>query len=296
MKVGLVKAAKDIVGAYATDSQFTQINYNYLRLKFGKGPRLLNLSNPKRFSEKIAWLKLFYRHPDAHILADKYAVRDYVQRRVGAGFLIPLFGVYESPSLIDPSELPNRFVVKPNHASGEVLFCDKKSLDLAHLRSKATEWLALDYGKLGREYQYSLIPRRIVIEQDLSELAGTSDIVDYKFFCFNGAPLFVQVDLDRFTNHTRNFYDLSWGRQPFRILHQSREAEAIPPKNLNLMAEVAKELSVGLAFARVDLYEIQGKVYFGEITLHPGGGIEPIWPEAYDLQLGQLLNLSELLR
>lgn len=284
---------KDWLQLHASDWLYAQINYNYLRLKFRKIPRIFNIANPRTFSEWIVHLKMNYRPAIAHIVADKFAVRDYVERRVGSDILIPLYGTFKDFSELDVKSLPDQFVAKPNHASGKIFFSTKNRDDLKKLEELGKKWLSQDYGAEGREYQYSLIPRRVVIEQDMRLLDDSPDLVDFKFFCFDGQPQFVQVDLDRYQGHKRNFYDLNWKRIPVKVLFPNYDQDPAPPVNLRKMIEIAKRLSEGLRFARVDLYEIQGKVYFGEITLHPGGGLEPIWPERYDALWGEYFNVNQ---
>lgn len=291
----MLKYARTFLGSFAGDYLFAAINYNYLRLKVGKLPRWPNYRSPKTFNEKIAYLKMHYRHPAAHIFADKYAVREFVGARVDPNILIPLLGAFTHPKDICFDALPDYFVAKPNHASGLIRFCQKSDLDLDALLGEMKNWLATDYGRIGREYQYRDIERKILIEEDLRRATGDiNDVPDYKFFCFSGLPKFVQVDVTRHTDHRRNFYDLEWNQLPFALLYPRTTIEIHRPATLRSMIDIARRLSEGLPFARIDLYESLGRVYFGEITLHPGGGMEPFSPDKYDRVVGDMLDMGTL--
>lgn len=286
------KYFKKIIDIVTNDYIFNVLNYNYLRMKSGYLPRFPNFHYPKTFNEKIVFLKLYHRYPNAHLLADKYAVRSFVKTRVGSSILFPpLYGVFSDPEKIDFDLLPDQFVLKPNHASGLIKFCRKDKFDRSTIIPLMKKWLSIDYGKIGREYQYRDIDRKIVVEKDMRIEAGTDQLTDYKFFCFNGYPRFIQVDLDRYKNHTRNFYDTEWKRLPFSLLFPNSKKDVPPPSALQDMIQIAKKLSQGMIFARIDLYEVNSYVYFGEITFHPGGGMEPFVPDHYDRIIGDYLQL-----
>lgn len=288
VRTGLRNAVKAFTGPQA----FAQINFNYLRLKSGLPPRLLNLKTPTSFTEKVVWLKLNHRIENASILADKLRVRTLVRDRIGDKYLVPLLGVYERVEDIEFNELPQKFVLKPNHASGKFYFADKTNLDDRSIKDMCRSWLALDYGAFSGEYQYADIPRRILAEVDLREEASGKQLGDYRFFCFNGKPTLIQQELDiHGTTHRRNFYDLQWRRQPVEILFPQSNEESVPPSCLVQMIDIAEALSKDLPFARIDLYEASSRVYFSEITLHPGGGVAPVAPDSSDRILGALLDL-----
>lgn len=292
----MLKKFRNFLVKRLPDYYFIQLNYNYLRIKYGKFPRILNLRSPVNFSEKIAWLKLYHRYEDAHIVADKYLSRYVVEKKIGREILIPMYSVLTKGQNIDYSKLPQKFVIKPNNASGEIMFVDRDNLNNDHIQRTLNYWFDLDYGKIGREYQYSLIETKIVIEKDLSEESLDNNIIDYKFFCFNGKVKLIQIDSGRYTNHRRDFYDTSWNKLNLRILFSGSESGIEPPFNLSAMIDTAEILSQDFFFLRVDLYEIDRRVYFGEMTLHPGGGIEPIWPEIYDRILGDELDMGLLVK
>ena len=282
---------KDRLAGALSERAYNTLLYYYIHLKTGQRPGRLNVDNPRTFNEKTIWLKEFHRYPNAHILADKVKVKDLVAERIGAQSLIPTLGVYDRAADVDFDALPRGFVLKANHGSGMNIVCpDKTALDIPRTRERMDRWLRTSYYDIGKEYQYRDIPRKLIAETLLANSAA-DPLVDYKVFCFSGVPRYVQVDLDRFTNHTRNFYDTSWNYVPFTTLYPLGTRRLPRPALLPEMLDIARVLSAGLAFARIDLYNHAGKVWFGEITLHHGGGFEPFMPREYDRILGDLLVL-----
>lgn len=267
--------------------------YYYLHFRHGVIPKKLNLRNPQTFNEKIIWLKNYHRVHNANILADKYSVRDFIEKKNGAHYLIPLLGVFDSPLDIDFNKLPDSFVLKANHGSGfNIIVREKNKLNKERTIKQLDKWLKTDYYQVGKEYQYKEIRPRIICETYL-ENSSENPLIDYKFFCFSGEPSFIQVDLDRFTNHTRNFYDLNWQLLPFTTLYPLGKKVLPKPEKLSEMIQIAKSLSEDLIFSRIDLYYYNGKIYFGEITLHHGGGFEPVMPRIYNSILGQHIVLPQ---
>lgn len=257
--------------------------------------RVLNLKNPKTFTEKLQWLKLFDRNPINRSLVDKYEVRSYVKNKLGDAFLIPLLGVYDSVEEIDFSRLPKAFVLKCVHGSGWNIICrDKTKLDIALSKQKLSKWMGENFYYRTREWVYKDIKPRIICEKFISE-GSSQGLIDYKFFCFHGEPKYVRVDVDRFANHGAAFYNLNWELQPFsaNLYSYSGIADNLTrPKNLNEMVEAAKKLSEGLKFVRVDLYSAQGKIFFGEMTFFPGNGFIKFNPYTYDRKIGDLLIIK----
>ena len=273
------------------DSIYNRVNYQYLHRKVGVPTPRLDLAHPRRFNEKIIWLKTRYRHPGAAVLADKVRVKEHVAKLIGPEHVIPTFGVFSSAEEIDFDSLPESFVLKANHGSGwNLIVTDKRSLDYSTTRKTLNGWLQRNYYRQGREYQYRDIPPRILAEK-LLRLESGGDLRDFKFFCFDGQPMFVQVDFDRHVAHKRNFYSTDWERLPFTILFPAYPGDEPRPRSLEAMVEIASRLSSGLPFVRVDLYECDGTVFFGELTFHPGGGFEPISPPEWDVTLGDFLHL-----
>ena len=252
----------------------------------------MDWEHPQTFNEKIQWLKLYNRHPIQTICANKYKVRDFVASRVGPEILIPLLAVYKNANEIDFDKLPSKFVLKANHGSGMNIICkDKEKLNQQNARNMLNKWLKDDYSRYGCEWVYKNIPRRIVCEQFIGE--DNSDLPDYKFYCFSGKPEFCEVDLGRYSNHTQAFYSLSWEKLPFRRGSPSYQKPVPKPIALEQMIEIAKKLSTGFKFVRIDLYNIQGKIYFGEMTFYPADGVGKFVPQEYELIFGNALNLRD---
>lgn len=262
----------------------------YLHVRHGRWPRGLNFLQPESFNEKITYLKLNRFQPAGCTLADKIKMKDYVAEKIGKQYVIPTLAIYDRPNEIIWSELPNEFVMKASHGSGMNLICnDKHKLDRSKAESLMQHWLAIDYSLVSGEWQYRHQPR-IICERYLENTAQHS-LLDYKFFCFDGEPRYVQVDIDRNSQHRRNIYNTQWQLQPCMILYPQSEKSIQAPENLARMLEIASILSVHKKFLRVDLYEYQNQIFVGELTYHPGGGCEFIRPYEFDIELGKLLNV-----
>lgn len=286
MREAVIKVGRKVLGGLS-DNTFSRAQF---LLHQGHLP---NLKAPKSFNEKIQWLKLNYRDPLIQKCANKLLARDYVLKNYGSQILVPLFGVYESAEEIGFEDLPRRFACKASHASGwNIVTTDKDKLNWALESQKLTKWMATDFSAIGREWAYKDSPRKILIEHFLDGPDGQSPY-DYKIFCFNGHPKFVQVDTDRFSGHRRAFYDLNWQQLPFGLEYPS-ESRALPrPMGLDKMIEIAKKLSKQFPFVRCDLYDCDGKVYFGELTFYPGKGTEMFSPQKADIDIGAMLSLSD---
>jgi FkbM family methyltransferase len=262
------------------------------RVRFGTDP---NFDRPRTFNEKIQAYKLRYRLPLLSTLADKCAVRAYVQARVGGDHLIPSLGCYDSFADIPVASLPRRFVLKATHGSGWNIFChDKAAFDWAAAQSQMDEWLATNFHMRFREWAYRDVRPRIIVEEMLLDQYGQLP-PDFKFFCFDGQPRLVQVDFDRSRNHTRSFYDLQWKKLPFRLQYPDHEAPIEAPATLPAMLDVAGKLSQQLPFVRVDLYEIASTVRFGELTLYPEAGFGVFEPPIWDETMGEWFDASRML-
>jgi len=273
---------------YLSDKFYFQFMFMVTNLRLGFKPYLLNLSNPKSFNEKINWLKLYHRFENGPMLADKIAVRDFVKNQIGENYLIPLIETYENANEINFDNLPDSFALKTNHGSGWNIICKNKSeLNREESVKKMNKWMGLNSYYLSHEWQYKFIKPQLICEELLE-----FEINDYKFFCFDGEPKFIQVDIDRFSNHTRSFYNLEWEKQTFGINYPISQKQIDKPAKLEEMVSISRKLSRDLKFARIDLYEHNNQVYFGEITLHPGGGFEPFLTNQQDLFMGQYIYLS----
>nr|WP_319512543.1 ATP-grasp fold amidoligase family protein [uncultured Draconibacterium sp.] len=271
--------------SFLPDNLFCTITY-YLKHK-----RIPNLKNPQGFNEKLLKLKLTVRENIQHVLVDKYAVRKYIKDTIGEEYLIPIIGIYNNEKEIDFKSLPNRFVLKITNGSQNNIICtNKEELDWDKILLKLKRWLGINYYKRTREWPYKDVPSKIIIEEFLNEPSG--DLFDYKFWCFNGRPEFVQIDSARFGDHKRDFYDIDFNETlNFKITYPRSEHKHLRPENYDKMVKIAAELSNGFKYLRVDLYNIEGKIYFGEITFYPGNCNEPISPAYFENKIGQLLSI-----
>ena len=266
-----------------TERAFSQMSMNRW---LGGG----QLDDPRTFNEKIQWLKLFYRDPLFPKLADKWAVREIVEKRVGSSILNELYQVCDDPRDIDWDGLPNSFVLKATHGSGMNVFVrDKSTIDTSAVTQQLQKWLKTDYSRFGHEWVYRDASRRIIAEAYLVDENGAVP-KDYKVFCFNGLPRYIQVDVDRFGKHTRAFYDVEWNQQPFTILHPMASGSVSSPQHLREMLMAAETLAKGLPFVRIDFYALP-RIVFGEMTFFPEGGVANFEPPAWDVQLGQMITL-----
>lgn len=263
--------------------------------------RRLNLKSPKRFTEKLQLYKMQYRNPDMLRCTDKYEVRKYIEEKGFGEYLIPLIGVYDTIDAIDFAKLPNKFVAKTTDGGGgnQVFICkDKNTLSEVAFRERLSAWMDARKVKkqAGREWAYENdYPRRIIIEKFIEDNVG-GDLCDYKFFCFDGEPHFCQLIQDRSTNETIDFYDMEWQHLPFRGLNPlcgSATNIASKPGGFEKMKKIARRLSDGFPFVRVDLYSVQGRVYFGELTFYPASGYGHFTPDCWDEKLGDLLNIPQ---
>lgn len=252
----------------------------------------LNLHNPQNFNEKLQWLKLHDRNPEYTKLVDKYGVKDHIAKTIGSKYIIPTLAVYNSGEEINFEALPNQFVLKCTHDSGGIVVCkDKSKLDKQNAIKLLGDGLKKNFYYQNREWPYKNVIPRIIAEQYMVDESG-EELKDYKFFCFDGEPKIVQVDYDRFDNHKRNLYDLEWNRLPFTLEFPTDwNHEIAKPEALGEMIDVARQLSKGIPHVRVDLYHINGKVYFGELTFYHGSGFEKFTPEEWNYTLGEWIKI-----
>lgn len=257
-----------------------------------KMSRKLNLDNPKRFTEKLQLYKMYYRNPIMGKCVDKYLVREYIKSK-GLGYILnDLYAVYENSSSIEWNKLPNSFVIKTSDGGGgeNILICkDKTTLDIDSAKKKLATWKNKKDINPGREWAYTKINKSLYIIEKLlvNEDNPEAGISDYKIMCFNGKPYCVIYDIDRYIYHKRNFYDLEWN-----CLNVSSDCPSFPdnkskPEGLEAMLKVAEILSKDFPFVRVDLYYLQGKVYFGELTFYPWSGYVQFSPDKFDYDLGK---------
>ena len=253
---------------------------------------VLNWDDLQTYTEKMQWEKIFNKDPMKAVLADKYRVRDWVSTKIGDEYLIPLLGCWKSFDDIDFESLPNQFVLKTNHGNGTNLIVkDKTALNYREVKRTFDDWMEIDYAFTNSiQLHYKDIPRRIIAEKYLETDLG--ELQDYKFLCFDGKPQFCWVDLGRFSKHTRTVFDMNWKLQPWtQASYGIADHEIEKPKNFDKMVELATILSKGFSHVRVDLYNVDGKIYFGEMTFTNGSGLDPIVPEKYDKILGSYWKL-----
>ncbi|MBQ4597483.1 MAG: hypothetical protein IJB12_03700 [Methanocorpusculum sp.] len=258
----------------------------------------LDLENPKTFNEKLQWLKLYDRNPAYTQMVDKYAVREYIKNTIGEEYLIPLLGVWDSFDEIDFDKLPNQFVLKTNHDSGTVVICkDKKTFDVDAARKRINKRINYNYYNLWREWPYKNVKPKIIAERFMSS-PGADDLTDYKFMCFNGRVKCEFTCTNRRSTEGLNvtFFDTDWNILPFERHYPADKNEIEKPamfsEMLSLSEVIAKDLKC--SFVRIDFYEIEGKIYFGEFTLYPGAGMEEFTPIEWDSTLGSWIELPKM--
>ena len=267
----------------------------YLKLlyRFKMGHRL-DLKSPKTFTEKIQWLKLYNRKPEYTTMVDKYAVKQYVANIIGEEYIIPTLGVWDKPEDVDWENLPNQFVLKTTHGGGGggVVICkDKKIFDKNAAIDKLNESLSSDIYRGLREWPYKNVPKRIIAEKFMApeKSSAPNDLPDYKFFCFNGKVRFFKVDFGRFVEHHANYYSpegelLEFGEQR---LEPDPSYPIELPNNLRDMIALAERMSKNEPFLRVDFYNVNGKIFFGELTFYPASGLGKWTIEEADIKIGE---------
>lgn len=257
----------------------------------------LNLEKPETFNEKLQWLKLYDRNPLYTKLVDKYKVREYIAKKIGEEYLIPLLGVWDDPSDIDFDILPNKFVLKCNHNSGlGMCICtDKSKLDINKVKNELKKGLEQDYYLNGREWPYKNVPRKIICEKYMAN-DSAEGLDDYKFYCFDGQVkllgIFQGRNTDRLT--TGDFFDRNYEWQNMKYGYPNSKQKPKKPNKFEEMVKLAEILSEGFAEIRVDLYLCGEKIYFGELTFFDGGGFDEIEPVDWDYKLGSYINLENL--
>ena len=265
-----------------------------LRMYKAKIGKPLNLDNPKSFNEKMQWLKLYDRNPVYSKMADKQAVKEIVSQAIGEQYVIPTLGVWEQAEAIEFDKLPAQFVLKCTHDSHDIVICkDAKSLNRDEAIRKLSHGLKRDYYLRYREWPYKDIKPRIIAEPYLED-PSLGELRDYKFYCFDGKAKQFMIAQGRFAGRTRmDYFDLDYNH--LDLTWSAPNAEIIPeiPKNCDLMIRLAEELSKGIPMVRVDFYNINGTVYFGEFTFFHGSGMHIITPASWDLKMGEWIHLPE---
>ncbi len=269
----------------------TLSNEAFFRYKYKtRFNQALPLENPLSFNQKIQWRKLYEKNPLFTILADKYAVRQYVADRVGEQYLIPLVDYCQSTDEMDYANYPNHIVIKATHDCGSVILIrDKKDIQESAIKKQLNKALDINFYSFNREWHYKDIPPAIIVEKMLLDENGNIPF-DFKLHTFGGKVEWIQVANPSHTCNT--MFDADWKRLPFSYLNQIDETPIPPPPNLKKIVEIAEKLSEGINYVRVDLYVVKGQVYFGEMTLTPNGGYGAFTPNSYDLEYGKKFILD----
>ncbi|MBE6594443.1 MAG: carbonic anhydrase [Ruminococcaceae bacterium] len=286
LKTGKSRAAILNMLRFIPDSIMLPLQY---QMKLG---RKLNLKNPRRFTEKLQQYKMYYRNPVMHQCVDKYLVRDYVKSKGLENILIPLIAHYNSIDEVEWNKLPNQFVMKTTHGGGglNVLVCqDKERLNFDDVRQKLSfKNKPVKTNTLGREWAYYGLQPGLVVEELLTNKENpAAGMNDYKIFCYDGVPKYIVVDVDRYIGHKRNFYDSEWNNLHIGSDCPASDRKIEKPIGFDHMMEIAAKLSEGFPFVRVDLYNNDGEIYFGELTFYPWSGYVQFDPDEFDGKLGE---------
>ena len=271
----------------------TMIKIQY-KMKTG---RKLNLKNPQRFTEKLQWYKLYYRNPLMKQCVDKYEVREFIKNKGLERILNECYGVYDKVEKIDFNKLPNKFVIKTTSGGGgnNIIICeDKSNFDKENTIAKLNEWIKQNPKKsFGREWAYEGNKNKIIVEKLLEgNDENLSGINDYKFLCYNGKVEYVVFDGDRYIKHKRSFYDKDWNYIDIQSDCDKLEDVIQKPEMFDEMKKIAEKLSEDFPFVRVDLYCIDGKITFGELTFYPWSGYVKYEPDEIDFKLGKNFKLE----
>lgn len=271
---------------WMSDELYLKIGYRcYMHKK-------LNIDNPKTYNEKLQWLKINDRRAEYTTFVDKYAVRKIIKDKIGEDYLIPLVGgPWKTPEEIDFDLLPDQFVLKCNHNSGGIIICkDKTKLNIKDTIHKLKKWLKNNSYPAAREWPYKNVKPLIIAEKYMVDESGYQ-LKDYKFFCFNGIPKALFVATDRATDTKFDFFDMDFNHLPIKNGHENSDKPIKKPIGFDEMKEVASILSKGIPQIRVDLYDVNGKIYFGELTMSHWGGTTPFEPEEWDYKFGEWIKL-----
>jgi hypothetical protein len=272
---------------FIPDRAYIQIYY-FLHFK-----HFANLKHPTTYNEKLNWLKLHDRNPLYTRIVDKYEVKKYIAEKIGEEYIIPTLGVWDHFDDIDFGALPNQFVLKCTHDSEGLVICkDKSKLDLKAAKEKIEAALKLNFYYIGREWPYKNVKPRIIAEQYMEDHVD-GELRDYKFFCFDGEPKAMFVASDRAINATKfDYFDLEYNHLDIKQ-HYPNAGEVRKPVTFEKMIELSKVLSKGMPHVRVDFYEVDGKLYFGELTFYHFSGFMPFQPAKWDMTFGDWIKLPK---
>lgn len=269
----------------------------YIRIFYRLGMKeQLDLTNPKTYTQKIQWLKLHNTNPLYSRMVDKYAVKELITNELGRQYVIPLLGVWNNFDEIDFEELPNQFVLKTTHDSGNVFICkDKRNFDISNLKLKINNALKTNYFFKSREYPYKSAIPRIIAEKYIHD-KRQNELTDYKFFCFQGEPKIVQINSNKGVAKKVNYYDMEFNLLSLKTELSGINDTLIKPENFCEMVDIARKLSKDIIHVRIDLYSINQKIFFGEYTFHHSGGIVNFNPPEWNRILGDMIVLPKKLQ
>lgn len=269
------------------DNMYVKWHYYFRMHKFP------NLKCPKTYNEKLQWLKLNDIHPEYTQMVDKYEVKEYIRKKIGEEHVIPTLGVWDTFDEIDFNSLPNQFVLKTTHDSASVAVVkDKSMMDVKRMRKMFNKRLRKNFYFYHREYPYKEVKPRIIAEKYMVDESGY-ELKDYKIFCFDGEPKMLYVATDRPVDTRFDFFDTEFNHLPFKQGHPLATKEIRKPVGFEKMMEISRKLSKGILHVRVDLYDINGNIFFGELTFFHLSGCVPFEPEEWDYKVGEWLKLPE---
>lgn len=271
---------------FLPDKLYLQVYY------FAQFHKFINFKNPKTYNEKLNWLKLNDRNPEYTKMVDKYEAKEYVKNIIGEEYIIPTLGVWDKFDDIDFDKLPNQFVLKCTHDSeGLVIVKDKSILNKKEAKEKIEKAMKYNFFYIGREYPYKNIKPRIIAEKYMEDNTY-HELYDYKFFCFDGEPKLLYVATGRQKGQTTlDFFDLDFNHLNIQLHYPNSKETIEKPLNLNKMIKLSKNLSKGLKHVRIDFYEINGKVYFGEFTFYNFSGLSKFNDDKWDIEFGKYIDI-----
>ena len=282
----IMRIGWDYLAPVLPDEFFTKVRF---KLTMGYW---MDFNNPQTYNEKLQWLKLNDIHPEFTKLVDKIDAKEYIAKKVGKQYIIPTIATWNSVDEINWDTLPNQFVIKSTNDSGGVVVCkDKSRLNIQQAKKKLKKLGKRDYSQISKEYPYKAVPHRFIAEEYMEDESGF-ELKDYKIFCFDGKAKFLFVATGRQSNDIRfDFFDIEYNHLP--VINGHPNADSIPskPVNFDKMIDLAEQISNGMRHVRVDLYNINGKIYFGELTFFHWSGIVPFEPIEWDVKFGEFLKL-----
>lgn len=275
-----------VISHFLSDEQYVKLFY-----RFRMGEKL-DLQNPITYSEKLQWIKLYDHNPMYTTLVDKYRVKQYVGDIIGTDYVIPLLGVWDSVDEIDWDKLPNQFVLKVNHDSGSSVICrDKNTLNITEAKKRLNKAYRKNYYYESREWPYKYVKPKVFAEAYMEDEYG--ELRDYKFFCFDGEvkAMFIATDRSKGSGICFDFFDADFNHLPFIQGHPNAKKHPDKPKGFEEMKKIASLLSKGIPEVRIDFYDVNGRIYFGEFTFFHFGGTEKFHPKEWDYTFGNWIKL-----